>query len=132
MKSNKLLAALLLGLLSMAAHAGVVVVGHPSAAPLTKDQVGSIYLGKSPLAVPLDQPDSAPIKSQFYDKALGRDLSQMKATWSRIVFTGKGRPPKELVDASAVKKEIAANPRAIGYIDASAVDGTVKVLLTLD
>jgi hypothetical protein len=31
-----------------------------------------------------------------------------------------------------VKKAVAADPAAIGYIDSSAVDGTVKVLLTVD
>jgi hypothetical protein len=30
-----------------------------------------------------------------------------------------------------VKKAVAADPKAIGYIDKSAVDDTVKVILTL-
>ncbi|HET6787710.1 MAG TPA: hypothetical protein VFH49_07100, partial [Aquabacterium sp.] len=61
-----------------------------------------------------------------------RDLNQIKATWSRIVFSGKGQAPKELPDAAAVKKAVAADPKAIGYIDKAAVDGSVKAVLTLD
>jgi hypothetical protein len=31
-----------------------------------------------------------------------------------------------------VKKAVAADPKTIGYIDKSAVDGSVKVLVTLN
>lgn len=127
------LASLALGLgLAAAAQAGVVVVGHPSAAALTKDQVADIFLGKNLAAAPVDLPEAAPARAEFYSKATGREPAQVKATWSRIAFSGKGQPPKELPDAAAVKKAVAADPKAIGYIDKSAVDGSVKVLLTLD
>ena len=52
--------------------------------------------------------------------------------WSRLIFTGKATPPKELPDAAAVKKAVATDPKAIGYIDKSEVDSTVKVLLLLN
>lgn len=131
MRNN--IAVLFLGLgLATATHAGIAVVGNPSAAPLTKDQVADIFLGKNLLAAPVDQPESAPIREQFYTKATGRDTSQVKATWSRIAFSGKGQPPKVAGDAAAVKKAVAADPKAVGYIDSGAVDGSVKVLLTLD
>ena len=47
------------------------------------------------------------------------------------MFTGKGTPPKEYAGNAEVKKAVAADPKAIGYIDKSAVDDTVKVILTL-
>jgi len=114
------------------AHADVVVVGNPAAAALTKDQVSDVFLGKSQAFTPIDQPDSAPVRAEFYKKATGRDLAQVKATWSRLVFTGKAVAPKEVADAAAVKKAVAADPKAIGYIDKSAVDGSVKVLLAVE
>ncbi|TAK86998.1 MAG: hypothetical protein EPO12_01810 [Aquabacterium sp.] len=114
------------------ASAQVAVVMAPSAAPLTKDQVANLYLGRSFDLKPLDLPESSPVREQFYKKATERDLAQVKATWSRIVFSGKGQPPKEVADAAAVKKAVAADPKAIGYIEKGAVDGTVKAVLTLD
>ena len=105
---------------------------NPSAAPLSKDQVANIYLGRSFDLKPVDLPESSPVREQFYKKATDRDLSQVKATWSRIVFTGKGQPPKEQADAAAVKKAVSADPKAIGYIEKSAVDASVKVVLSLD
>jgi ABC-type phosphate transport system substrate-binding protein len=120
-----------LSLLAAAAQAEIVVVGHPSAGALTADQVSDIYLGKSQSSTPLDQPESAPIRAEFYKRATGKDLPQVKATWARLAFTGKAQPPKEF-DAAGVKKEVAGNPKAIGYLDSAAVDGSVKVLLTLN
>jgi hypothetical protein len=119
----------------LAAHvhaADLVVVGNPSAAPMNKDQVADVYLGKSQAATPLDLPESSPLRAEFYKKATGRDLAQIKSTWSRVVFTGKGQPPKELPDAAAVKKVVAADVKAIGYIEKSALDSSVKVLSSVD
>lgn len=117
---------------ALSAQAGIAVVGHPSAAALSKDQVADIYLGKDMSVKPTDQPESAAIRADFYKKATGRELSQAKSVWSRIVFSGKGQPPRELPDAAAIKKAVAADPKAIGYIDSANVDGSVKVLLTID
>lgn len=117
---------------AFAAQAQIAVVMNPSAAPLSKDQVANIYLGRSFDLKPVDLPESSPVREQFYKKATDRDLSQVKATWSRIVFTGKGQPPKEQADAAAVKKAVSADPKAIGYIEKSAVDASVKVVLSLD
>ncbi len=115
-----------------AAQADIVVIGHPSAAPLTKEQVADVYLGKNQSVTPVDQPESAPIRAEFYKKVTGRDTAQVKAAWSRLVFSGRATAPKEFADAEAVKKAVAADPKAVGYIDESAVDGSVKVLLSVD
>jgi hypothetical protein len=99
---------------------------------LTKDQASDLFLGKSQGMKLLDLPNSAPVKAAFYQKVSGHDLSQVKATWSRLIFTGKAQPPKELPDAAAVKKAVAADSKSVGYIEKSEVDSSVKVLLTLN
>jgi hypothetical protein len=109
----------------------LVVVMGTSAAPLTKDQLADIYLGRSNTLKPLDLPESNGLRDQFYRKVTDRDAAQVKALWSRIIFTGQGQPPKELPDAAAVKKAVAADPRMVGYIDKSDVDASVKVVLSL-
>jgi ABC-type phosphate transport system substrate-binding protein len=130
---NKFITLLAVNLmLAAAAQAEVVVIGNVAAPNMTKDEVTQFFLGKNQAMKPLDRPNSEPIKTQFYQKLSGQDLSQIKATWSRLVFTGKATAPKELPDAAAVKKAVAADPKAIGYIDKSEVDSSVKVLLTLN
>jgi hypothetical protein len=110
----------------------LVVIVNSAAAGMSKEQIADVYLGRSNDLTPIDQAASSPIYVEFYKKATGRDLAQVKAIWSRIIFTGRGLPPKQMVDSAAVKKAVAANPKAIGYIEKSAVDASIKVALTLD
>jgi len=116
--------------LAAPAMAEVVVVVNPKAAEssMTKDQVAQFFLGKSSAMTPVDQPDSAPVRAEFYKKVTDKDASQVKALWSKLVFTGKATMPKEVGDSAAVKKAVAADPKAIGYIEKSAVDASVKVI----
>lgn len=110
----------------------VVVVGAKSAeSSLGKDQVAQLFLGKSTALTPIDQADSAAVRTEFYKKVADKDPAQAKALWSKLVFTGKATMPKEVADNAAVKAAVAANPKAIGYIDKSAVDATVKVVYTV-
>ena len=131
-KAPHWLAAAALACTALAAQAELVVVANPAAGPLTKDQVADVFLGKSQAYTPFDQTDGSPAYADFYKKATGRDVAQVKSTWSRIVFSGKGQAPKQLADAAAVKKAVAADPKGVGYIDKASVDGTVKVVLGLE
>jgi ABC-type phosphate transport system substrate-binding protein len=119
-------------LLALPAMADVVVVVNPKAAEssMTKDQVAQFFLGKSTAMSPVDQPESAPIRAEFYKKVTDKEASQVKSLWSKLVFTGKATMPKEAADSAAVKKMVASDPKAIGYIEKSAVDASVKVIYT--
>jgi hypothetical protein len=122
-----------------AAHAQVAVIVNPKsgASGLSADQVASMFMGKSNtlpggLSQAVDLPEGNAARDQFYTKAAGRTSSQVKATWARLAFSGKATPPKEMATAADVKRFVAANVDAIGYIDKGAVDGSVKVVLSLD
>lgn len=140
MHYNKLIPALALAGFALGAQAQVAVVVNPksAAATMTADQVASIFLGKTSTlpsgatAAAADQAEGSAVREQFYTKVAGKQSAQVKAAWSRLVFSGKATPPKELGSSAEVKKFVAANPDAIGYIEKSAVDGSVKVVLTVD
>lgn len=122
-----------IALLALApAMAEVVVVVNPknASAAMTNDQVAQFFLGKSTALTPIDQPESAAIRAEFYKKVTDKEPSQAKALWSKLVFTGKATQPKEVAGSADVKKAVAADPKAIGYIEKSAVDASVKVVLT--
>jgi len=120
------------------AQVAVVVGAHSTASALTTEQVASLFLGKSQqlpgvgAALLLDQPESAAVRELFYTKVTGKSPAQIKAAWSRLVFSGKATQPNEITNSAAVKKLVAANPNTVGYIEKSAVDSSVKVLLAVD
>ncbi|MBU1311421.1 phosphate ABC transporter substrate-binding protein [Rheinheimera muenzenbergensis] len=126
-------------LLPVAVDAAIAVVVHPSnQTSLTQEDLARLYTGKlsaftdGSSAVPVNLADSAPLRSEFDQKALGRSSSQVKAFWSKLVFTGKGTPPKEVASDAEVLTLVANNPNIIGYVSAGAVSDQVKVLLTLE
>jgi ABC-type phosphate transport system substrate-binding protein len=112
--------------------AEIVVIVNPAAKLLSKDQIADLYLGRGGGLTPIDQTAGSAIYVEFYKKATGRDVAQVKAIWSRILFNGRGLPPKQLPDSAAVKRAVAADPNAVGYIEKSAADTSVKVVLPLD
>ena len=130
--------ALCLGCAGAFAQVAVVVNTKSPLASMTADQVSAIFLGKSATlpsgatALPTDLPDSAGTRELFYTKVTAKSTAQVKAAWSRLVFSGKATPPKELASSADVKKFVAANPDAIGYIEKSAVDSSVKVIFTAE
>ena len=134
---TRIVFSLCLGLSLAPALCAPVTAGEPvavmaaGAAPLTKDQVAQVYLGRSNTLKPLDLPDSNALRDEFYKRVTDRDAAQVKAVWSRIIFTGQGQPPKEVPDAAAVKRAVAGDTKMIGYIDKSDVDASVKIVLSL-
>jgi hypothetical protein len=120
-----------LNIASLTYAADIVVVMAPGAAALSKDQVANLYLGRSTDLTPLDLPESSAVREAFYKLATDRGAAQVKAVWARLTFTGQGKPPKEIADAAAVKKAVAADPKAVGYIEKSEADATVKIVLAL-
>jgi len=128
------------GLLSLAAGAAsadvvAVVSANSTIVTLSKTQVTDIFLGRvsrfpdGAQAVPIDQAEGSTIRDQFYVKVAGKSPAQVKAFWSKIIFTGRGRPPKAVSNSIEMKKRIAENPAAIGYIEEQLVDDTVRVVL---
>ena len=123
---------IVLGLLALpaAAQSVAVIVNPKNPSPPSGEQVANIFLGKSNDLVGVDLPDGNAVRDAFYHKVTGKDGAQLKAYWAKLVFTGKAQPLKEFPSDAEVKKFVAANPNAIGYIDKGAVDGSVKVVLS--
>ena len=115
-------------LASAAASADVVVIvsAKNPAASMTADEIAGIYLGKSNALKPVD--NTGAVRNDFYTKVAGKDEAQVKAIWSKLVFTGKATPPKELASSADVVKAVGADPSSIGYVEKSAVDSSVKVV----
>jgi ABC-type phosphate transport system substrate-binding protein len=113
----------------------VAVVSVKSAVTtLNKTQLTDIFLGKTnrfpdgTQALPIDQPEGSEARDAFYAKVAGKSAAQLKAYWSKIIFTGRGQPPREASNGIEIKRRIAENPAAIGYIDDKLVDSSVRVL----
>lgn len=126
--------ALALGAAPVRAQVVVIISSKNPISKLTPDQVSQIFLGQSKtfytgaMAEPLDL-EEPPIRAEFYQKVTGKTPAQLKAHWSKLTFSGNAQPPQALPKGAAVVKKVAENPKFIGYVDKSAVDASVKVVL---
>ncbi|MFL6659813.1 MAG: phosphate ABC transporter substrate-binding protein [Massilia sp.] len=113
----------------------VIVSAKSPVASLRADQVADIFLGQvanfpgGAEAVALDQDIGSPERDEFYSKVTSKTRPLVKAYWTKMIFTGRGQPPKEVSGSAAIRKMVAENPALIGYIDKSALDSSVKTVL---
>ncbi len=118
------------------ASAGVcaepVVIVNPGAdiERLDAKHIGAIFMRRDAdhALEPFDQVHGNAIRKAFYEGVLNKTENQINAYWARLLFTGKGMPPKALDDDAAVKQRVASDVKAVGYIDSSALDDTVKLV----
>ncbi len=112
----------------------VVVAADTPINNLSKSQISKIFLGKNrrfpngTRALPLNQSEGTVQRNTFYRLFSGKSPAQIKAHWSKLIFTGRGQPPKEASDNEAVKYLLVNNGVNIGYIDRRAVDDSVKIV----
>jgi len=128
--------AIMLSLTINTASGGVVAVVSSKSAitTLSDSEVVDLFLGRvshypdGVLATPIDQVEGSAARNEFYERVAGKSPAQIKSYWSKVIFTGRGRPPRTIADSVELLKFVAANPTAIGYLDEKWVDASVRVL----
>ena len=143
---NKLYRALLTSLavgvasgMASVSMADISVIVNPSnsTSSLSDKDLKRLYLGKSNtlpggVSVALsDQKFGSASRDQFYLKCCGVTAQQARSRWAGILFSGSGQPPAEVGVDKDVVGWVAGNKNAIGYVDSSLVDSTVKVIKVL-
>lgn len=128
-----LLAALLIWV--PVSFAEIAVIVHKSNADdLDANYLQMIFLGKAKgfpsagKAVPLDLPESSPLREVFLKQIAKKTKAQFTAYWAKLMFTGKGVPPKVVENEQAMIELVSKNPSIIGYVDAASVTGDVRVI----
>ena len=115
----------------------LVVIVHPSrAARLDTDTLAQIYLKQrrrwpdGEVIVPVNRESTSDARAQFARSVLSYTPRQLAVYWNRQYFHGT-QPPATLASDEAMKRFVANEPRAIGYIHASVLDASVRSALRL-
>lgn len=126
--------ALLSLLLMGSALADVVVIVNPLGPDyLSQAQVSKLYLGKSKSlpgqgkAYIIDMTDDSDTKREFHSKVTHKNAAQLQAYWSRLIFTGKGKPPHTVRTPELILLLVSGKANAIAYVDEAFVDDRVKI-----
>jgi ABC-type phosphate transport system substrate-binding protein len=136
--SAGVLTALLLTMIAAPLHAEeIVVIVHPErGSRLDVEELARIYLKQrkhwrgGETIVPVNHESGSPVRAAFVSSVLAQTPQQLALYWNRQYFHGV-LPPATLASDEAVKRFVASERRAIGYIRASALDSSVRVVLRL-
>lgn len=119
------------------ASADLAIVVNPNSPinEMSAEEVADLFLAKASRTaegvkvIPIDQAESGQSRKEFYERVVKKSPSQLNSYWSRLIFTGKGRPPFAVTDDAEVLELVAANPSMLGYVAIGAVNDQVKVVL---
>ncbi|WP_231552616.1 type 2 periplasmic-binding domain-containing protein [Alcanivorax nanhaiticus] len=112
----------------------VVVVSQESAIDsLSQNQVRQIFNGQlrrvSGISVkPLDLPNGSASRDAFYQQVTGKSAEQMKSYWARMIFTGRGMPPREVSSERELGMLVGSDPGFIGYVEESRVPAGLRLV----
>jgi ABC-type phosphate transport system substrate-binding protein len=112
----------------------VVVSAKSPITTLSRGELTDMFLGRESHfpdgrhIVPIDQREGSPARSEFNSAYLGRSAAEVKAHWSKAIFTGRGSPPRMVSDSEQLRRLIASDPSTIGYLERSLVDADLKIV----
>lgn len=79
----------------------------------------------------VDQAETS-LGKKFYELVLGKTLNQVRSQWTKLMLSGQASAPAQCPSDKVVKKFVASNPNAIGYIASGALDNSVKEIWRLE
>ena len=112
----------------------VIVSAKSQVISLSASQVADIFLGKvsrfpdGNQAIAIDQSEESTARELFYSQFTGKSAAQVRSHWSKIIFTGRGQPPRQVLNSSEAKRLVVENPNAIAYIERRLVDASVRIV----
>jgi hypothetical protein len=115
----------------------VVVNARNGVAVMTRNEVINIFFGRyrqffnGVEAQPVDLIDSHPDRARFYNGLVGKDISEVNAYWSRLIFSGRTQAPPRLNNPEEVLKWVSSHPGGIGFVELSKADARVRVVYEL-
>jgi ABC-type phosphate transport system substrate-binding protein len=112
-----------------------VIVHKDNMDSMDSDYIKRIFLGKlkgfpsSAQAIPLVLSVENSTHEVFINTFLNKSQTQYSAFWSRLVFTGKGTPPKPVDNERDMINLVSNNPNLIGFVDSQNVTSDVRVVI---
>lgn len=109
----------------------VVVHNDNPVKTMKKAEIEKIFLGKKNFwendhRIEVYLQTENDLHKKFIFSVIRKSPRQFKMYWRRALYSGTGLPPQQYQDDQMIKSEVAANPRAISYINEQNLDGTVK------
>lgn len=120
------------------AYAHFLVVTHNNSAvkSLNRSEAEQLYLGKRTIldngskVVLFDLP-RGDTRNGFYRSLVGKSPLQIRAYWSKLVFSGRAKPPIQVDNTAALQIVLANQLNGIAYVAAQDYRSEWRILLEI-
>lgn len=68
---------------------------------------------------------------KFYKAISNKNEKQLKKYWTKMIFTGRGQPPKKIESIKEIINFVQGNKNAISYIPYKDVNSDLKILMRI-
>ncbi len=127
---------LILSINLSANNLAVIVSKDSDINSITKKELSKLFLSKT-RKLPngkksyLIEMQDKEIRSKFYEEICNKNYKQLRKYWTKMIFTGRGQPPKKIKSIDEIIEYVENNQNAISYIPSKYVNSTIKTILEI-
>lgn len=105
---------------------------------LSRKDVIDIFMGRFDLLEggerikPIDYENGYAFREQFYRVLVNKSERQIAAYWSRLLFSGRAKPPLQVANVETSIDELSSDASMITYIPVNMVSKEMKIVLVLE
>jgi ABC-type phosphate transport system substrate-binding protein len=123
--------------ISLNANSLIVIVSKDSNIKnISKKELSKIFLSKTKRlpngekSIVLEH-TSKTNQSEFYKLVCNKNEKQLKKYWTKMIFTGRGQPPKKIKSLEKLIELVQNNKYAISYIPSKYMNSNLKIIMEI-
>ncbi|MCP4353829.1 MAG: hypothetical protein GY795_50930 [Desulfobacterales bacterium] len=133
-----IIALLAVTVFSSAGFADIIIIANKNVPEntLTRKEIKEIFLGKrvqwsDHSKIHVITLKDAGIHKTFLKQYLNKSRSKWKSYWKRMVFTGRGIPPKTIISEAEAIAYVAETKGAVGYISSEGIQSESQAVVKI-
>lgn len=116
----------------------VVVAKDSKIESISKRELVDVYMGRfdvlesGQIVQPVDYENGSVFRGLFYRTLVNKNERQINAYWSRLIFSGRAKPPLQVSSPEQSLAYLRRNQSALAYMPVERVSEEMKIVLILE
>ncbi|MFC3201483.1 hypothetical protein ACFOEW_06590 [Alteromonas oceani] len=116
----------------------VVVAKDSKIESISKRELVDVYMGRfdvlesGQVVQPVDYENGSVFRGLFYRTLVNKNERQINAYWSRLIFSGRAKPPLQVSSPEQSLAYLRRNQSALAYMPVERVSEEMKIVLILE
>ena len=116
----------------------IVVAKSSKIEAISKRELVDVYMGRFDVlesghkVQPVDYENGSTLRTMFYKTLVNKSERQINAYWSRLIFSGRAKPPVQVASPEESLNFLLSNQSAMSYIPVNRVSEEMKIVLVLE